>query len=147
MTTGINMDQKEYAGDITPNEAWDILQSNPDAILVDVRTNAEWAFVGVPDLTALNKSCHMISWVMFPDMSPNPTFLDQIQEVQADKSQPILFLCRSGVRSIAAAIAATKEGYETCYNILEGFEGDHDTHGHRGTVGGWKVRNLDWKQN
>ena len=138
---------KQYTGDVTPLEAWDMLAKDDGAILVDVRTNAEWAFVGLPDMSSLNKDCHLISWVLFPDMSPTPAFLSRLADIQTDKTKPVLFLCRSGVRSIAAAIAATSAGFENCYNILEGFEGNHDQRGHRGAAGGWKFHNLDWKQN
>jgi len=142
-----NPGTKEYAGDITPQQAWDMLESQKGAQLVDVRTNAEWAFVGLPDLSVIDKFCHQISWTQFPDMSANPAFLDQLAAAQTDKNQPVLFLCRSGVRSIAAAIAATAAGYTACYNILDGFEGDHDSDRHRGIQSGWKVSNLNWIQN
>ncbi len=146
-TTATGAGANQYTGDVTPREAWDMLESKDGSVLVDVRTNAEWAYVGLPDLSSLNKDCHLASWVLFPDMSPNPAFLSRLAEIQPDKSKPVLFLCRSGVRSIAAAIAATSAGYQQCYNILEGFEGNHDHLGHRGSVGGWKFHNLDWKQN
>jgi len=144
---GTNTGNKQYAGDVTAKQAWQILEENKAAILVDVRTTAEWAYVGLPDLSKLSKTCHLVSWVQFPDMSPNPNFLPALKSLQGDFSAPVLFLCRSGVRSIAAAIAATNAGYENCYNILEGFEGDADVTRHRGNVGGWKVENLDWVQN
>lgn len=141
------MSAKNYAGDVTPQEAWDALSSNENAVLVDVRTNAEWNFVGIPNLSSLNKECQLISWVMFPGMTPNPEFLNQVKQAQTNADAPIYFLCRSGVRSIAAAVAATEAGFKECYNILEGFEGDPDQNRHRGNMGGWKKRNLDWVQN
>ncbi len=145
-TSGTSTAMSQYAGDISPQQAWQMLQDDAGSVLVDVRTDAEWAYVGLPDLSAIGKKCELNSWVLFPHMSPNPSFLNLLQQIQPDKSQPVLFLCRSGVRSIAAAIAATAAGYTSCYNILEGFEGNHDAQGHRGAVGGWKVHNLDWKQ-
>ena len=135
-----------YAGDITVQEAWDMLESDPDAVLIDVRTNAEWAYVGLPDLSALGKAVQRVSWVLFPDMAKNQGFIDEISAVQPKKSAPMIFLCRSGVRSIAAAETATRAGYSRAYNVLEGFEGGPDPEGHRGTVGGWKVDGLKWKQ-
>ena len=136
-----------YAGDITVQETWDMLAKEPKAVLVDVRTNAEWAYVGLPDLSSLGKSVQPVSWVLFPDMSKNPDFIDEIAAIQPDKTAPMIFLCRSGVRSIAAAEAATRAGYINSFNVLDGFEGGHDAAGHRGAVGGWKASGLKWKQN
>lgn len=145
-TSGNSTVTSQYAGDITPLQAWDMLKEDNGAVLVDVRTDAEWAYVGLPDLSKIGKNCALISWARFPDMSPNPAFLQNLQDVQPEHAKPVLFLCRSGVRSIAAAVAATSAGYSQCYNILEGFEGNHDTQAHRGAVSGWKASNLDWKQ-
>lgn len=128
-----------YAGAVTPREAWQILQQARDAVLVDVRTQAEWDWVGrVPG--ALE-----IEWNQYPGSIRNPNFL-AILGRQVPRDALILFLCRSGVRSDGAARLATEAGYARCYNILEGFEGDKDTHGHRGKVGGWKVAGLPWVQ-
>lgn len=135
-----------YAGDVTVLQAWTLLKENPEAILVDVRTNAEWAFVGTPDLSSLGKKVIPISWVLFPNMSPNEQFIDSLKPQQLTPSAPILFLCRSGVRSIAAAISATNAGYTQCYNVLGGFEGDLDQNRHRGKTGGWKNEQLAWVQ-
>ena len=135
-----------YAGDMTVQETWDLLAKDPEAVLVDVRTTAEWAYVGLPDLTSLGKTVHPVSWVTFPNMTKNENFLDEITALQPNKDAPMIFLCRSGVRSIAAAEAATRAGFSRAYNVLEGFEGGHDQNGHRGTVGGWKIAGLAWKQ-
>lgn len=143
---GTQASDKGYAGDVTVQEAWSMLENQPGAVLIDVRTNAEWNFVGLPDLSRLNKQTHTVSWVQFPDMSPNPNFIEGVKAAQATPDAPVLFLCRSGVRSIAAAIAATNAGFSKSYNILGGFEGDLDENRHRGSVGGWKVENLDWVQ-
>ncbi|WP_169543709.1 rhodanese-like domain-containing protein [Sneathiella aquimaris] len=143
---GTQTQEKQYAGDITVHDAWDLLKSNPEAVLVDVRTNAEWGYVGLPDLSPLNKKTHTISWVLFPDMSVNPHFIEQLKAAQENPESPVLFLCRSGVRSIAAAIAATNAGFTESYNILGGFEGDLDENRHRGTQSGWKAENLSWVQ-
>jgi len=144
---GTNSSDLGYAGDVTPTQAWQMLEDNKNAILVDVRTTAEWAYVGLPELSSLGKSCHTISWVLFPDMSPNMNFLAELKSIQTDPTAPVLFLCRSGVRSIAAALASTAAGFENSYNILEGFEGNHDGQRHRGSVDGWKTAGLDWVQN
>ena len=135
-----------YAGDLTPDEAFQLLESQPEAILVDVRTKAEWSYVGVPDLSELGRSLVLTEWVTFPDGARNPRFLDDVTEAAPSKSAPVVFLCRSGVRSVAAAEAATAAGFTAAYNITEGFEGPSDESGHRGTAAGWKVRGLPWRQ-
>ena len=140
------MSDADYAGDLTPPEAWDLMRAEPEAALVDVRTDAEFAYVGGPDQKAMANPLHRISWILFPDKSRNPHFEDAVRDAVPDKSTPILFLCRSGQRSAAAATAMTALGYERCYNVAEGFEGDLNHDGHRGTVNGWKVRGLPWVQ-
>lgn len=143
---GLSGGPESYAGDITVHEAWDILEKDPEAVLIDVRTNAEWSYVGLPDLSSIGKRVQPISWVLFPDMSPNQNFLAEVETSQPNKEAPMIFLCRSGVRSIAAAEAATRAGYKKSYNVLEGFEGNADLEGHRGKTGGWKAENLKWVQ-
>ncbi|GLQ04901.1 rhodanese-like domain-containing protein [Sneathiella chinensis] len=146
-TVGTLVDQIGYAGDISVEEAWNMLKEDPKSTLVDVRTNAEWNFVGLPDLSALDKSVQTISWALFPTMTPNPDFAEALKACHPDMDAPILFLCRTGVRSIAAAKTATAMGYKHCYNILDGFEGSPDQNRHRGTTNGWKAKKLDWVQN
>jgi len=140
------MNAEGYAGDVMPSEAWKILESDEDAALVDVRTLAEWTFVGVPDLSELGKQLVTIEWQTYPSMEANANFTTQLAEAGVPKDAPVMFLCRSGQRSRAAAIAATQAGFETCYNVSEGFEGGMDDAHHRGTVGGWKVAGLPWAQ-
>lgn len=128
-----------YAGDLAPAEAWDRVAAG--AVLVDVRTEGEWQHVGVPDTSALNTEPVFIQWNLRTG-SNNPDFLAQLQaSVPVDK--PLMVLCRSGARSIAAAEAATAAGY-TAWNILEGFEGEPDRFGDR-VVNGWKNRHLPWR--
>ena len=127
-----------YAGDLTPQEAWDKLEEG--AILVDVRTEGEWAHIGIPDTKATENDPLFIQWT-FPGGVPNPDFINDLnQQAPEDRATELVFLCRSGQRSIAAAIAATQAGF-TSYNVLEGFEGDPDRFGER-TVNGWKNRGL-----
>ena len=136
----------DYAGDLSPQEAWALLELEPSAICIDVRTQAEWNYVGVPDLSTLNRKAVFIEWQTFPDGRINDQFADQLATLDHDKDAPILFLCRSGVRSAAAATLMTSHGYSRCYNISEGFEGDPDSSRHRGVTNGWKVRGLPWIQ-
>ena len=135
-----------YGGDVTPATAWKILQENKGAVLVDVRTRAEWSYVGLPDLESVAKKPALLEWQVFPSMQPNPDFVTTLSGAVADKTTPLLFLCRSGVRSAAAAKAMTAAGYGTCLNVVEGFEGPLDAQGKRGSAGGWKAAGLPWRQ-
>ena len=136
----------EYAGDISVEEAWQRLISDPRTQLVDVRTMAEWNFVGLPDLSALGRQVHCIEWQGFPTGAHNPGFVTEASQALQDKDAPVLLLCRSGGRSRAAAIALTAAGFRQAFNIAGGFEGDTDAEGHRGTRNGWKAANLPWRQ-
>jgi rhodanese-related sulfurtransferase len=128
-----------YAGALLPAEAQELLKMNTNARLVDVRSRAELEFVGrVPGSVE-------IEWKSYPGMQPNPKFLDQLK-AQVPVDSTVMFLCRSGGRSHDTAVAATQAGYREAYNVLEGFEGDRDTGGHRNTVGGWRARGLPWTQ-
>jgi len=135
-----------YAGDLSPTEAWQKLATLPRAVLIDVRTQAEWSYVGLPDLGSLAKPVHRLSWQVFPEMQVNPGFVESVQAAGIAPDQPILLLCRSGVRSVAAAKALTEQGFTQCYNIRDGFEGPGDGEKHRGRVSGWKVEGLPWVQ-
>ncbi len=135
-----------YAGDVTPRTAWKILNENKAAVLIDVRTRPEWNFVGLPDLTSAGKRPELLEWQMFPSMQPNPEFVATLSGAVADKDTPLLFLCRSGARSAAAAKAMTAAGYSTCLNVVDGFEGPLDAQAKRGTAGGWKAAGLPWRQ-
>ncbi|WP_417688744.1 rhodanese-like domain-containing protein [Roseibium sp.] len=127
-----------------------MLRDQADAVLVDVRTKAEWTFVGIPDLRSLSKEPLLVEWTSFPPAAPVNDFVDQlakkITEKGLDQSAPIYFLCRSGVRSQSAAKAMTEAGFTHCYNIAGGFEGPLDSQGHRGTQSGWKAAGLPWIQ-
>ena len=131
--------------DLTPRQAWDLLERDPDAVLVDVRTQAEWSFVGLPDVTPLGKQVVPIEWTTFPDGAPNQRFLEQLMAALPSQDAPVLFLCRSGARSAAATATAAAAGYSGATNISEGFEGDLDEHGHR-AANGWKQAGLPWRQ-
>jgi len=113
--------------------------------VVDVRTDAEWAYVGLPDLTEAGKQPILIPW-QFASGQVNAAFTDQMKQAGLNPSHQIYFLCRSGARSLAAAQAAQAAGFPNAYNIGDGFEGPPDEHGHRGTVAGWKAEALPWRQ-
>ncbi len=128
-----------YKGVLTPKEANNILQANPQAKLVDVRCRAELDWVGrIPEAVE-------IEWATYPGMMPNPSFIEQLNQL-VDKKSAVLFICRSGARSSSAATLATQAGYVNCYNVMEGFEGDKNTDGHRNEVNGWRTAKLPWMQ-
>ena len=135
-----------YAGDVTAATAWKILSERKDAVLIDVRTRAEWNYVGLPDLTSLGKKPALLEWQVFPSMQTNPDFVAALSGEAASKDAPMLFLCRSGARSAAAAKALTAAGYSTCFNVADGFEGPLDAQAKRGTAAGWKAAGLPWRQ-
>lgn len=129
-----------YAGALLPAEAYSLIQQVPASKLVDVRTQAEWDYVGhVPDSV-------LIEWNTYPSGQCNPAFIEQLRARAAKSDAPVMFLCRSGARSHHAAQAAAQAGYPNAYNVLEGFEGDKDTNGHRSAVGGWRFAGLPWVQ-
>ena len=128
-----------YEGALTPREAHAVWKEAPGAKLVDVRTRAELDWVGrVPGAVE-------IELLTYPGNRQNPDFVKQLEQ-QVPKDSPLLFICRSGGRSHNAALLATQAGYAECYNVLEGFEGDKDAAGHRGTKGGWRHAGLPWTQ-
>ena len=140
----------DYAGDLELTAAWALLASDPVAQLVDVRTVAEWSFVGLPDLSPLAREPHRVEWQGYPSMQINPNFVTdtagRLEAAGAGPDTPILFLCRSGARSRAAAAAMTRAGFQKAFNIAGGFEGDIDDEGHRGRINGWKAIGLPWRQ-
>jgi len=144
--------QQDYAGDLTPRQAWDLLAQDRAAVLIDVRSRPEWSFVGTPDLSAVGKKPVLVAWQHWTPnpqgavMAPNAAFTQELAAVAPAKDAPVIFLCRSGARSRAAAIAMTKLGYARAYNLAGGFEGSHDSSRHRGSVDGWKAAGLPWMQ-
>ena len=134
-----------YAGDLSPHQAMELLIERKDAVLVDVRTRAEWSYVGLPDLTQIGKRVVFLEWQRFPDGALNGSFVQQLRESGLSEGGPVYFLCRSGVRSAAAAKAATEAGLGPAYNVSDGFEGQLDSEGHR-NVAGWKATGLPWRQ-
>ena len=139
-----------YGGDVSAKDCWLSLDTDQNAQLVDVRTVPEWQFVGVPDLSGINKEVIAMEWQHYPEMQINTGFAgdvsDRLEQLECGKGNAIYMLCRSGVRSIAAAQNLTSVGYTKVFNVLHGFEGDKDQFGQRGKTTGWKFDGLPWKQ-
>ena len=131
---------------VAPTQTWEALLSDDGAQLVDVRTDAEWNFVGVPDLSAAGKQTVLIPWQLYPSMQRNGGFAENLKHAGLRPEQTIYFICRSGVRSMAAAEAARGAGFAKVFNVADGFEGPPDTEGHRGASAGWKAEGLPWRQ-
>ncbi len=131
---------------VPPSRTWEALQKNPKAQLVDVRTDAEWNFVGLPDLSSAGKQVVPIQWQVYPTMQRNTAFADQLKEAGFTPEHHIYFICRSGQRSMAAAVEAQAAGFPHVYNVADGFEGLVDASGHRGIATGWKAEGLPWRQ-
>ncbi|MGF7161325.1 rhodanese-related sulfurtransferase [Rhodoligotrophos appendicifer] len=131
-----------YKGDVTPEQAFAALEAKGNAVLVDVRTEPEWGYVGMPAVDNLLR----ISWQAYPTMQVNGGFVDQVKAAGVSADAEIYLLCRSGVRSAAAASALAASGFANAYNVAGGFEGDRDMDGHRGKVNGWKHAGLPWVQ-
>ncbi len=144
--TGAVLVDKGYAGDIEVTEAWRFLEEDPDAVLIDVRTVAEWVYVGLPDLAKLGKTVVCVQWKQWPDMNINAEFTPHVEAEGVTRDRPLLLLCRSGVRSRDAAITLTAQGFGPCYNVAGGFEGDLDEARRRGVKNGWKANGLPWVQ-
>jgi rhodanese-related sulfurtransferase len=136
----------DFAGDVSPQQAYEAIKRDPAAALIDVRTQAEWSFVGLPDLRAAGRQPVLVEWQTYPAMARNSDFVAEVARAGVAKGRALYFICRSGVRSRSAAIAMTQAGYGPCYNVAGGFEGNRDAAGHRGTVEGWKAAGCPWRQ-
>jgi rhodanese-related sulfurtransferase len=131
---------------VAPTQTWEALQADENAQLVDVRTDAEWNFVGVPDLNVVGKTTVLIPWQMYPTMQRNGRFEEDLTQAGLTADHTIYFICRSGARSMAAAEAAQAAGFTQVFNVADGFEGPPDVQGHRGRTAGWKAEGLPWRQ-
>lgn len=135
-----------YSGEVMPEQAWNYILHHDDGVLVDVRTQPEWQFTGEPDLSRAAGKLAKISWKHYPAFTLNPDFMAMLKEQAPAVDAPLFFLCRSGGRSLDAAMEASAQGYRYCFNVTNGFEGDPDAYGHRGKTAGWKAAGLPWKQ-
>lgn len=137
--------------EMVSSDAWTLLAQQPDAVLIDVRTLAEWSFVGVPELSDIDKAAVLMEWQQYPSMAVAPNFAEnlraQLTQQGVGDDATLLFICRSGARSLSAALAVEAAGAERrLINVSDGFEGPLDQGGHRGSVAGWKAANLPWRQ-
>lgn len=139
-----------YAGDVNVREAWDSLAKSAEATLVDVRTAAEWAYVGVPVLSSIGKTAVLVEWDEFPSGELVPDFIGRLEAALAKQGAgaeaPLYFICRSGNRSRHAAVAATAAGYARAFNVAHGFEGRLSPDRHRDSKESWKGEGLPWVQ-
>jgi len=133
------------AEDVSPQQAWQMLKEMRGTKLVDVRTVPEWLYVGLPEIEGTEGALLKISWHVFPDMTMNVAFIEDLKR-GASSEDVLLFVCRSGGRSLAAARAAKEAGLKQSYSIRGGFEGPIDAQGHRGNIEGWKCAGLPWRQ-
>lgn len=136
--------------DVDVQEVWKRLQEDPAAVLIDVRTRAEWSYVGVPELSSTGKQPILIEWQTFPDNRVDPGFVERLSETLeaagVSNQAELFFICRSGGRSRMAAQAMAAAGYAACRNVADGFEGPLDASRHRGQTAGWKAAGLPWAQ-
>jgi rhodanese-related sulfurtransferase len=136
--------------EVTVDDAWARLTSDQTSVLIDVRTKSEWAFVGVPQLASIGKQPLLIEWSNFPDNRVQADFAERLTEMLSQagvgRDAELLFLCRSGGRSLMAARTMADAGFTRCRNVMAGFEGNLDADRHRGLVDGWKARGLPWVQ-
>jgi rhodanese-related sulfurtransferase len=143
-------DEKNAVDDVDVETAWQALTSNPRAQLVDVRTRAEWTYVGIPDLGPVGKRPVLVEWQTFPDQTVDPRFAErlagELKALGVQEDDELFFICRSGTRSLAAAKAMAEAGFRKCHNVGGGFEGPLDDDRHRGSVDGWKAAGLPWQQ-
>lgn len=137
----------QIAGEIEPKQAYEVLQKEEKSFLVDVRTQAEWAFTGVADLSSINKKTLLVSWLNYPNMQPNQNFVQQLTEKIPDKNSKIFFLCKTGGRSFDAAQNISQLGYTNCFNVINGYEGDLNEKNQRSSINGWRASGLPWHQN
>ena len=143
-----DMPPGDYAGDVSCQDAWDALADNEDAVLVDVRTQVEWQLIGKPDLSTIRHEPIYLQWVTMQGVNEN--FVDELKDAlearEVKPDTPVYFLCQSGGRSKMSAMQCTQLGFNRCYNVAEGFEGELDEHRRRNSISGWKVAGLPWTQ-
>ena len=142
----IELNKKNTINNISSQECFEKLSKETNSQLIDVRTKPEWVYVGVPDLSSINKKVIFVSWQIYPKMETNKFFENQILELDVKKDNNLYFICRSGQRSYNAADLLFSRGFSNCFNVNDGFEGKQNHKSHRASMHGWKFNNLPWKQ-
>ena len=143
---GIKLNKKDNIKNISSQECFEKLSIEVYSQLIDVRTKPEWIYVGVPDLSSINKKVIFVSWQVYPEMGTNKFFENQILESNIKKDNNLYFICRSGNRSNNAAEFLTSRGFSNCFNVIDGFEGKLNHNLQRALIDGWQFNNLPWKQ-
>jgi len=138
--------QNKIVKNVSSFECYDTLSNCHNAQLIDVRTEPEWDFIGLPDLSGLDKKTICVSWNVYPRMEINKKFLDEIKDHSVSTNDNLFLICRSGQRSHSAANFLLMNGFNKCKNVKDGFEGILNKHNKRSTINGWKFSNLPWYQ-
>ena len=142
----IKLSKKDNIKNISSRECFEELSIEVNSQLIDVRTKPEWIYVGVPDLSSINKKVIFVSWQVYPEMGTNKFFENQILESNIKKDNNLYFICRSGNRSNNAAEFLASRGFSNCFNVIDGFEGNLNHERQRASIDGWQFNNLPWKQ-
>ena len=142
----IKLDKKDNIKNISSQECFKKLSIEVHSHLIDVRTKPEWIYIGVPDLSSINKKVIFISWQVYPEMEINKFFENQILESNIKKDDNHYFICRSGQRSHDAAKFLDSRSFSNCFNVIDGFEGNLNHERQRASIDGWQFNNLPWKQ-
>ena len=142
----IKLNKKDNIKNISSRECFEKLSIEVNSQLIDVRTKPEWIYVGVPDLSSINKKVIFISWKVYPEMGTNKFFENQILESNIKKNDNLYFICRSGQRSHDAAKFLDSRSFSNCFNVIDGFEGNLNHERQRASIDGWQFNNLPWKQ-
>ena len=142
----IKLNKKDNIKNISSRECFEKLSIEVNSQLIDVRTKPEWIYVGVPDLSSINKKVIFVSWQVYPEMGTNKFFENQILESNIKKNNNLYFICRSGQRSHDAAKFLDSRSFANCFNVFDGFEGNLNHERQRASIDGWQFNNLPWKQ-
>ena len=142
----IKLNKKDNIKNISSRECFEKLSIEVNSQLIDVRTKPEWIYVGVPDLSSINKKVIFVSWQVYPEMGTNKFFENQILESNIKKDNNLYFICRSGNRSNNAAEFLASRGFSNCFNVIDGFEGKLNHERQRASIDGWQFNKLPWKQ-
>jgi len=141
-----NVNKNYRVLNVSSLQCFEILSNKTDTYLIDVRTQPEWEFAGIPDLSIINKKIIFVSFLIYPHMDKNKDFEKEILNQRIKKNDHLYFICRSGQRSLNASELLINSGFYNCFNVVDGFEGELNSHRKRSLINGWKYNNLPWKQ-